>query len=162
MKETIKSLVFVFVIVFIAFGIISGVSYFAWKHALQERMTSMGDNTAKGMVSFNPDIDIIDENQSYSVVLDLPGLTKDSIEIKFVNGELIVSGFRSINIRKKPKSFFLRRECGYGRFSRNIALPQDVDPAGISSEYDQGVLTVILPKGSSSVEKKSDTSVKIK
>jgi len=163
MKETIKSLTVVLMVVFIAFSLVSGVSYFAWKKALQERTAALEEKISEETISFNPDIDIVDEGENYTVDVDLPGLNKGSIEVKFVNGELIVCGNRLMNNKKTSEAIFLRRECAHGRFARRIAVPQDVDYAGISAEYGQGVLSMILPKGRTQEHKKEvDTTIIIK
>ena len=137
MKEIIKSLIVVFIVVFIAFSLVSGVSYFAWKKALQERVATFEEKISEETITFNPAIDVVDEGESYIVDVDLPGLNKGSMELKFVNGELIVSGNRLMNNKKEAETIFLRRECAYGRFSRSIAFPQDVDCAKISAGYDR-------------------------
>lgn len=163
MKETIKSLIVVFMVVFIAFSLVSGASYFVWKKALEERATAFEEKIAEETIIFNPDIDVVDEGESYTVDVDLPGFNKASMEAKIANGELIVSGNRLMNNKRTSKGIFLRRECAHGRFSRSIAFPQDVDYTGISAEYSRGVLTVTLPKGKTSEHKEEvDTAIIIK
>ena len=162
MKETIKSLTVILVVVVIVFSLVSGASYCAWRKALEERPAALKEKISEETISFNPDIDVVDEGGSYIAHVDLPGLNKGSMEVKFVNGDLIISGNRLMNNKKTSEAIFLRRECAHGRFSRSIAFPRDVDHTGISAEYDQGVLTVMLPKGKTQEHKEAvDISIKI-
>lgn len=95
--------------------------------------------------AFAPACEILDEEKSYKVSLDIPGLSKDEIEIEVKDNSLLISGER-----KEPahteKSQVTRSEKRYGKFSRVFTLPKDINSEGIEASFENGVLLVSLPK----------------
>jgi HSP20 family protein len=75
----------------------------------------------------------------------LPGIPKEKINIDFNEGVLTISGERSEERREEGTTYH-RMERSYGKFMRQFALPQDVDPSAINASYKDGVLEVVVPK----------------
>jgi HSP20 family protein len=75
---------------------------------------------------------------------ELPDMTREEINITVENGTLTVSGEKKLANEVKEEQFH-HVERRYGSFSRAFSLPQTVDPAKVSAEYKNGVLTVRLP-----------------
>ncbi|MCB9799341.1 MAG: Hsp20/alpha crystallin family protein [Candidatus Omnitrophica bacterium] len=99
------------------------------------------------MGSFMPDVDIEETPESYVVKSDLPGLEKDKINIHVQGNLLTLQGVRqSERESKNDGNGFYAQERSYGSFARTINLPGPVDENGIKAAYDNGVLTVTLPK----------------
>jgi HSP20 family protein len=76
---------------------------------------------------------------------ELSGVTKDDIAIEFVENRLILRGER----RPKPEAKeeqYRRRERAYGRFERVFLLPTLIDRDHVTAQFQQGVLTLRLPK----------------
>lgn len=82
--------------------------------------------------------------EGYRLLLDLPGVDREDVDVSMVGDELVVSGER-----RRPEvpaaAEVHRSERGYGRFRRAVRLPSDVDPAGISAKLEDGVLRLTLP-----------------
>jgi HSP20 family protein len=94
---------------------------------------------------WSPTIDIEEDNENYLVKAELPGIKKEEIKISVRGNLLMLSGERKHTSETKNKIFH-RIECSYGRFSRTITLPSDVDAEKIKATYKDGILTVTLPK----------------
>jgi len=89
-----------------------------------------------------------EKEDAYVYRFDLPGVDKGEVTVTVKKGQLIVEGHRESLVEEsnEDKNFF-RRETRHGRFRRAITLPSDVDIGGaITSELEDGVLTVTLPK----------------
>ena len=101
---------------------------------------------------FAPDCDIVESEDEYKILLDLPGLAKKEIGIALKNNVLTVKGEREITIAEGEE--FRRQERKRGAFARSFALPENVNSAEISASFRNGVLTVSMPKS----EKLKDTT----
>lgn len=92
-----------------------------------------------------PRTDLVESEGHYTLHLDVPGMTKDDISINVQNNTLTVSGERVIEQTKDDEER-VRVERSYGTFHRTFALPSSVDASNIEAKYDNGVLTITVPK----------------
>jgi HSP20 family protein len=99
--------------------------------------------TASSGATFAPACDITDSGAEYTLTADLPGTGKDQINVTFEDGVLSI---RAGVASPAEGRAFLRREYGVGDFERQFRVGEDVDIEAISADYEQGVLTVRLPK----------------
>ena len=102
---------------------------------------------------FAPSCEILDEEKSYKVSLDIPGLKQDEIDIEVKDNHLYISGERKMSETTKREAY-LRSERRYGKFSRVFSLPQNVNADMIEARFENGVLDLILPKEEKSTTKK--------
>lgn len=93
---------------------------------------------------FRPACDIIEDDENYKLVLDLPGLTKKEINIALKEAVLTVKGERSGELADGET--YRRQERSSGVFSRSFALPENVNAAEIDAKFKSGVLTISMPK----------------
>lgn len=93
---------------------------------------------------FAPDCDIVESEEEYKILLDLPGLAKKEIGIALKNNVLTIKGERDIKVGDGEE--FKRQERRRGAFARSFALPETVNSAEISANFRNGVLTVSMPK----------------
>ena len=90
--------------------------------------------------------DITDNGDSYTVETDLPGFNKDDIKIDIAGDTMTVSAERHSNYEKDDKkSKYVRVERTYGSYSRAFDIT-GIDSENITAAYDNGVLTLTLPK----------------
>ena len=90
--------------------------------------------------------DIRETDTGYVLEADLPGFKKDDIHIDISDNTLTISAERhSEHEEKDKKGDYLRCERSYGSFSRSFGL-DGVDTEGIKAGFDNGVLTLTLPK----------------
>ena len=95
--------------------------------------------------SWTPAVDIF-ETESHDLVLkaELPGTTREDIEVIVENSTLVLKGNKTFDAAVKEENY-RRVERTYGTFHRSFTLPNTVDAAKVSAEYKNGVLTVKLP-----------------
>jgi HSP20 family protein len=88
-----------------------------------------------------PAADVYEQEDQYTVALDLPGVDRSALEITLDNDRLAVRGTRSLENEASH-----RAERPGGRFVRTFSVPALVDQEGIEAEYSDGVLLIRLPK----------------
>jgi len=106
---------------------------------------------------WRPNVDIIDNEDSYELKAELPGLKKKDINISVEDGILKLSGEKKTEDEKKEKNYHLR-ESYYGKFERSFRLPQDAESDKIKAEFNDGVLEVIIPKSEKAKPKQIQVS----
>jgi HSP20 family protein len=111
-----------------------------------------------GMNTWSPALDVHDDQESFTVTLEAPGLQKSDFEISYHDGVLSIAGERKEQKETKERAYF-RRERFFGRFSRSVSLPADVQADRIAASYTDGVLTVTLPKAEEAKPKQIEVSV---
>ena len=90
--------------------------------------------------------DISENDQGYTVKVDMPGFAKKDIHIDYANNILSITGHRdTFSDDADRNGNVLHSERRYGQMSRQYRLP-DVDRSNISAHYEDGVLTMSLPK----------------
>ena len=107
--------------------------------AIQQRLDRL--SPAAG---WKPPVDLHETADEYVVTAELPGVTRDAIEIHFHDGRLTLTGRREA--RQCACEQYHRVERGQGSFSRSFQLPIAVDADAIRADLRDGVLTVICPK----------------
>lgn len=101
---------------------------------------------------FMPSCDLDETDSHYLLSFDLPGLKKEDIHIEARNQTLLVSGERKEETEEKKKNRY-RSERSYGSFSRSFTLPEPIKNDQIEANYENGVLTVAVPKSEASKAK---------
>lgn len=92
---------------------------------------------------WSPAVEIAEEDKYFAVSVDVPGVKREDIELEVKDNRLFVSGERKASLEKEK---VLRSERRYGKFSRIFTLPQDVNTDAIEARFEEGVLTVTVPK----------------
>ena len=92
-----------------------------------------------------PRTDLSETEDVYRIRLDVPGMTKEDITINLQNNTLTVSGERTSE-RSDEGEEYVRVERAFGNFHRTFTLPDAVDPDNVGAVYDEGVLTINVPK----------------
>ncbi len=97
--------------------------------------------------------DIYEVNGAYNLELDMPGFTKDDINIEYNKGTLTISAERNDEKEEKDDKKYIRRERFYGKLSRSFYLGE-IDEEAIKAEFKDGTLKVIAPKKNENISKK--------
>lgn len=92
-----------------------------------------------------PAVDIAETEADYQIHAELPGVDKNEVDITVENGVLTLKGERSFEEKKEGKNFH-RIERSYGAFSRSFVLPTEVDGEHVKASFDNGILSVSVPK----------------
>jgi HSP20 family protein len=108
--------------------------------AIQQRL----DRFAPGPAGWKPAVDLHETTDHYVITAEVPGMSREDLEIRTHDGRLTISGVR--RERTHPCEQYHRIERGHGSFTRTFQLPIPIDPDGITADLQEGVLTVTCPK----------------
>jgi HSP20 family protein len=98
-----------------------------------------------GEALWEPALDLSETDKEFVARLEVPGFHKENLDVKFENELLTISGHREARNEFKGEEF-LWTEREEGRFSRMLRIPAPIDPTRVEALYENGLLTVKLPK----------------
>jgi HSP20 family protein len=107
---------------------------------------------------WTPALDVHEDAQNLVVTAELPGLTKEAIEITVNDGVLSISGERKESQESKDGEV-VRNERFQGSFVRSLTLPKPVAVDQTKASYQNGILTITLPKAEAARPKSIPVSV---
>lgn len=99
-------------------------------------------------------IDITEDEKSYKVRAEIPGITKEDIHIAVNGDQVSISAETKKEKEEKKGDQVVLRECYFGRQYRAFTLPQAVDDTKTTAKYADGVLELVLPKKATAAAKK--------
>jgi HSP20 family protein len=124
--------------------------------ALHEQLGQLVGTDAPG---WTPAVDLYETPNEFVLSAELPGLTRDQIEIHAEDSRITIRGARAAGPgREIPCEQYHRVERGHGRFSRAFALPEPIDVNGVTADLKDGVLTVTIPKSADRGARRVDVS----
>jgi len=91
-------------------------------------------------------MDVKENGEAYTVSAEIPGVRKEDIHVTIEGGMVMVRADVKQEDSQTQDDKLLRSERYFGSVSRGIQLPQDVDQGQAKAKYDNGVLTLTLPK----------------
>lgn len=97
----------------------------------------------------SPSCEMSENEKEYCLKFDLPGIKKDDVKIEVDGSRLSVSAERREEKEAKEKNGRHYSEINYGSYSRSFTLPSTVDDKKVDATFENGVLTVRLPKNES-------------
>lgn len=132
------------------------VSYFPFGTSLADEVSELRDQFHRMFGEFPmpnfvtplgwaPAIDVTEGSNEVTLKAELPGVKKDDVKIMFEDGMLTIQGEKREEKKDETKQQ-LMYERSYGAFARSFTLPNTIDDKNIKAEFDDGVLTVHLPK----------------
>ena len=94
-----------------------------------------------------PAAEVIETNNSYQIALELPGVDRESIDVKATERSLVISAERKApESANETEAQALVREFRYGNWSRSFRFPRGINKKGIEAHYRNGVLQVVVTK----------------
>jgi HSP20 family protein len=105
------------------------------------------DNTQRA-ASLAPRIDVEEDEDSYELTVELPGMKQEDVQVELNQNMLTISGEKraSFDDRGEKKRRSRWSERSYGRFTRSFTLPHDADADRLEARFSDGVLTISIPK----------------
>jgi len=103
--------------------------------------------TGRGLNQWDhsPAVDFDDDDDSYTLSVELPGVKSDDIDVTVTDNVLRITGEKRAK-RESDEPGRSVRERSYGRFSRAIRLPENVNSDDIEASFEDGVLEIEIPK----------------
>lgn len=89
-------------------------------------------------------LDVKEDENSYIIEADIPGVNKEAINIEYENNYLTISAKRDDSV-EESKDNYIRKERHYGEFRRAVYI-DNIDENKISASFKDGVLNITLPK----------------
>jgi len=105
---------------------------------------------------WNPAVDVHQDNEKFTVYVELPGLKKEEIEISLNGDTLTIGGERKHEAT--PEQGF-RTERYFGKFQRSLTLPVPVNSEKVNATYTDGILKIVLPKAEEAKPKQIPVSL---
>lgn len=106
-----------------------------------------GESMGRGfgeMATWMPQIEVFQREGEFVICADLPGLKKDDVQVDVRDESVVLQGERREE-RKEEHEGVYRTERSYGRFYREIPLPENVDPDKAMATFRDGVLEIMIP-----------------
>jgi HSP20 family protein len=122
----------------------------------QKREVEKKQETTVPARLFLPTADIFETERSLTVVLEMPGVKKENIDVNVDDGILKIDG--KIDFSKYEGLRPVYTEYNIGHYTRSFRLSSAIDQTKISAEMKDGVLTVVLPKSERAQPRRIDVS----
>lgn len=95
--------------------------------------------------SWYPACDVFEDKDSVKIVAELPGVKPEDVKLSLENNLLTIRGEKKQEAEERSERVH-RYERSYGAFERGFVLPSTVDGDKISADYQNGILTIVVPK----------------
>ncbi len=99
-------------------------------------------------------VDVKEDDKSYTVHADLPGVKKEDIHVNIEGNTVSISAEVKRETEQKEGEKLLRSERYYGKVYRSFTLGHDIDEAAAKAKFENGVLDLTLPKKMASATKR--------
>ncbi|MGE0632946.1 MAG: Hsp20/alpha crystallin family protein [Pseudobdellovibrionaceae bacterium] len=96
-------------------------------------------------LEFSPTCEVAEEGNNYVLKFDLPGVSKDQVVVEVDNDQLTVRAERKEEKKTETKKKYLS-ETYYGSYVRSFTLPGPMDEKKVDAKFENGVLTITVPK----------------
>ena len=119
---------------------------------------TFGSFFGERQTSWLPSVDVYDDKEEVVLKADLPGVRPDQVDVEIDENVLTVRGQRKADHETDPERFY-RIERPTGPFERSIALPQGVRADNVQAAFEDGILTVRVPKAEEAKPKRIQIAV---
>ncbi len=114
--------------------------------------------TSQLLSGWTPALDVYEDKENFIVKAELPGMKKEEIDVSLHDDSLSISGERKSETKAEDGEL-CRAERFFGRFQRSVTLPAPVAADKVKAQYQDGILTITLPKTEEAKPKRIDVSV---
>ncbi len=121
-------------------------------------LSRTGEYEGDALCDWAPRVDIVERENEYVILADLPGLKREDIAVNVESNTLSISGERTRQEEKSGERWY-RAERSCGTFKRTFSLPNTIDAGKVKAEYRNGELVVILPKAEQAKPRQIDIAV---
>lgn len=105
-------------------------------------------------------VDIKETDKGFTLKADFPGLKKEDISVTVDNSVLTLSAEHKEEKEEKEKGKVIRQERRYGKYTRSFSLGSGIDEKGITAQFEDGVLTLDIPRAEPHQPKSLNIAVK--
>jgi HSP20 family protein len=108
-----------------------------------------------------PVVDVVEKEKEFQITAELPGLSEKDVEVVVADEILTIKGEKKEEKEEKAKNYYLS-ERRYGAFQRSFQIPTGVDADKIEAGFQNGVLTLTLPKTPEAQKSEKKIAIKTK
>lgn len=120
----------------------------------KEFYSPMGKDTA-----FAPKLEIKEDDKTYKVSAELPGMSENDIHVSLRDNALIIEGEKKYETTKEEKGV-TRSEFSYGSFYRSVPFRAEINAEKVSANYKNGVLSIVMEKADQHSAKNRKITIK--
>lgn len=107
------------------------------------RYGTPGPSSEGGVPTYTLPVDVLETDEAYVLHTSVPGISAENVEVTFEEGILSINA-RAVPVKADGR--WLRQERPWGNWIRKMEMPKEVEPSRIEASFDNGVLTVTVPK----------------
>ncbi len=93
-----------------------------------------------------PKVDLLDREKEFVLRAELPGVSKDDVDVTLADRQLTLKACTHHEERKEEEGCYYRHEMGTTDYERILTLPEDVNAEGVAAKFENGILELTLPK----------------
>ena len=125
--------------------------------------TTLADAMGTDFTNSSPSVNIVEHDAHFTMQLAAPGMQKSDFNINIENDYLVISAEKKTEKEETGnEGKFTRREFNYSSFKRSFQLDENINREGIAASYENGVLSITLPKKEETWKKPGTTTIEIK
>lgn len=124
---------------------------------LKERVCEYGKELVRSLEGKQHATEVRESPKEFTVLMDAPGMKKEDFKVEVDGTTLLISGNRMASENAEEKTIYSERV--YGDFSKRVPLDQVADMTSAVAKYDNGILTMIIPKRTEVVSEKKDIKI---
>lgn len=124
---------------------------------LKDRVCEVGKEFVRSIEAKHYPIEVKESPKEFTVFLDAPGMKKEDFKVEVDGTTLLISGSRIAFENAEEKTIYSER--AYGNFSKKVPLNQAADMASAVAKYDNGMLTMVIPKKTEFVNDKKHIKI---
>jgi HSP20 family protein len=128
-----------------------------WPRSWDLRFPSFGTELDTRM----PLCDMVDKGDKYEILLEIPGIPKEKLDIKATKNRVEITGQQEKKSEEKGRNY-VYNERSYQSFSRRIPVPEEIVPSKIEAKMQDGVLKLELAKKTPTKVEEEETKVNVK
>jgi len=122
----------------------------AWLEQMSEQFETAADRWGTGLEPWaegmdQPRIDMAEDDERYSIVADMPGFSKEDIEV-YVSDQTLAIEAEQRAKQVTEEANYIQQERSHQSVSRRLTLPSDADIGDIAASMDDGVLTITVAR----------------
>lgn len=135
----------------------------AWAHDFDRAMRAAEPRSMFGKRAANVmKTDVRENKDSYDVFVDLPGFKKEDVKLDLDNGYLTISAQRNEELDEKDnEGRYIRQERATGSCARSFYVGKELEPMDISAKFENGILSLHLPKADAKKLEPKQTLIEI-
>ncbi len=124
---------------------------------MSEIQTSKHDESKYASAHIVPAVDVIEDSNGITLYADLPGVTRENLNLRVEQDALIIEGVIELNVNSETEARHM--EVDASTYRRVFTLSKDLDPEKISAQLTNGVLKLHIPKAEHAQPKRISVSV---